>query len=131
MDYDPSSPEISTFEEKDENRIEQYIDDYESKEQERNGGGSMEIEETRSIDLKSGYSLLHGNEREEEIGHRLITNIETMGDIDTIDSIQVFERNEQEWIDRQDEVKDISRDEWRSGYVPPSSCWRDYILNST
>ena len=48
MDYDPSSPnetmgynpssfrEISTFEEKDENRIEQSIDDYESKEQERN-----------------------------------------------------------------------------------------------
>ena len=107
MDYDPSSPnetmgynpssfrEISTFEEKDENGIEQSIDDYESKEQERNRGGSVEIEKTGSIDPKSGYSLLHGNEREEmEIGHRLITNIETMGDIDTIDSIQVFERSE-------------------------------------
>ena len=28
-------------------------------------------------------------------------------------------------------MKEISRDEWRSGYVPPSSGWRNYILNST
>ena len=92
----------------------------------------MEIEKTGSIDPKSGYSLLHGNEMEEkEIGHRLITNIETMGDIDTIRSIQVFERSEQEWIDTRNKMKYISMDERRSGYVRPSSGWRDYILNST
>ena len=69
----------------------------------------MEIEKTGSIDPKSGYSLLHGNEREEkEIGHRVITNIETMGDVDTIGSIQEYERIEEEWIDRQDKVKEIS-----------------------
>ena len=60
-----------------------------------------------------------------EIGHRLITNIETMGDHDTIDSIEEYESSEQEWIDRKDEEKGISRDEWRSGNVPPSSGWRD------
>ena len=66
-----------------------------------------------------------------EIGHLLITNIETMGDVDTIESIQEFERSDQERIDRQDELKEISRDEWRLGYVPPSSGWSDDILDST